>query len=131
MLSLVCAFGLAAQDAPETSLSGYWTNSSRSVVILIASCGEDRFCGTVHSASEKAQADAARGGTTKLIGAELLNGFVLTRPGRWKGQLFIPDLNERSRADIVQLDSDRLRVRGCAVAGLLCRSQTWSRTTGP
>lgn len=130
-LTLVMTMGLAGQAPPTPPLLGYWTNEARSVVIMIAPCGDNRVCGTVQSASEKAQADAARGGTPKLIGAELLRSFAPVGPGRWKGRLFVPDLNQRSTAEIIQRDADRLQIRGCAVGRLLCESQTWFRTTEP
>jgi len=124
----VLALFLAAALTPQDStLAGYWTNGSGSVVVLIAPCGDAAWCGTVQSASAKAQADAARGGTATLVGTQLLRNFVAIAPGRWKGTLFVPDLNQRSKAELVQLDADRIRVRGCAVGRLLCKSQVWRR----
>ena len=123
---MFASFATAIQIATATLL-GYWSNESESVVVLIAPCGATGFCGTVQSASDKAQADARRGGTANLIGAELLHEFVQVGPGRWRGILFVPDLRERSKAEIVLLDRGRLRVRGCAVGRILCKSQIWSR----
>ena len=125
MLPWLLAVAVQAADA---SLAGSWTNESGSVVVLIAPCGEDAWCGTVESASAKAQANAARGGTPNLVGAVILRHFRAAGPNRWKGSLFVPDLNRRSKAELVRLGPDRIRVRGCAVGGLFCRSQLWVRT---
>ena len=121
----------AAVQAPDDGLAGYWTNDRQSVVVLIARCGENRWCGTVQSASEKAQADAARGGTGTLVGTELMHEFAPVAPHRWKGILFVPDLDRRSKAELIQTSPDRIRVRGCAVGRLLCKSQLWLRTESP
>ena len=120
---------ILAPNASSAPLLGSWTNESGSVVVLIAPCGDDMLCGTVQSASEKARTDARRGGTPELVGTELLHEFVPSGTGRWKGTLFVPDVNKRSKAEIEQLDDNRLRVRGCAVGRILCRSQIWSRVT--
>jgi uncharacterized protein (DUF2147 family) len=117
---------LAAQAA-ASGLPGYWTNERQSVVMQISVCGEGMLCGKVAAASDKAIADARRGGTPDLVGTELMTGFVKSRPGRWKGHLFVPDHNRWSRAEIMMLEDDRLRVRGCALGGMICRSQVWSR----
>ena len=108
-------------------LAGYWTNVSGSVVLMIAPCSNTGLCGTVEWASDKAAADAARGGTTSLIGTEILRGFVPAGENRWKGRLFVPDLNKRSAGEIRLLEADRLRVRGCTLGGLVCKSQVWTR----
>jgi uncharacterized protein (DUF2147 family) len=123
---------LLVAQAAGAGLAGYWTNERRSVVVLISDCVDDAMCGTVTSASERAKADAQRGGTQQLVGTQLMRGFVATGASRWKGHLFVPDLNKTSKAEIELLDESRLRVRGCAVGRLLCRSQTWSRVpNGP
>lgn len=122
-------FLIAAQAVG--TLSGYWTNESRSVVVLVAPCGVSAFCGTVRSASAKAQADARRGGTANLIGAELLHEFVQVGPDRWKGKLFVPDMRKRSEAEIIQLTSDQLRIKGCAIGRMICKSQAWTRVEAP
>ena len=124
MLAVLLAVAVQASNA---NLLGYWTNESGSVVVLIAPCGTDAVCGTVKWASEKARADAQRGGTMSLIGTSLLTDFVPGARGRWRGTLFVPDLNKRSKAELERLDDDRIRIRGCAVGRLICKSQVWVR----
>ena len=118
---------LLAQEAPDT-LAGYWANPSESVIVLITPCAGAAWCGSVHWASDKAKADAGRRGTAALVGTELLHDFVQVGPNRWKGRLFVPDLNRRSAAELRLLDAARLQVRGCTVAGLICKTQTWTRS---
>lgn len=125
VLALILA---AATQADSPELLGYWTNEARSVVVFIAPCGEGAFCGTVQWASDKANADARRGGTSPLVGTQLLRDFVPSGPGRWTGKLFVADLNKTSKAQLLQQDDDHMEVRGCAVGRLLCKSQVWQRT---
>ena len=130
MLSLLLALAtmLAQPGEPaETALEGRWRNPSGSVIISIAPCGE-AMCGRVQWASDKAMTDARKGGTDPLVGVELLSGFVPKGQNRWKGRLFVPDLNKTSKAELRQLGLDQLKVTGCAVGRLVCKSQVWTRT---
>jgi uncharacterized protein (DUF2147 family) len=128
MAPLLLAALLLAQDAAPT-LEGHWINAAGTVVMRLAPCPDAGWCGTVAWASDKAVADAARAGTSPLVGAELLHNFVPVGPGRWKGRIFVPDLKTRSKAEIRQGGPDRLVVRGCAVVGIVCKSQSWTRTS--
>lgn len=117
---------MLVQAAAQAPIEGKWTNPAGSVTIAIARCGE-AWCGTVVSASEQAKADAARGGTETLVGATLLSGFAPDGKGKWRGRLFVPDMNKRVRAELALTGPARLKVRGCLARRALCRSQSWSR----
>lgn len=125
MMPLTLLAAMLAQASPAL-IEGQWANPSASVVMRIAPCG-DMLCGTVVSATDKAKADARKGGTEDLIGAQLLTGLQEKQPGRWSGRLFIPDINKRSRAKLELTTPDSLKVSGCLVGKMLCRSQTWTR----
>lgn len=120
-LLFVAATALAA-GTPE----GRWVHPNGSVTVAISECGE-AWCGTVVSASDKAKADAAKGGTKALVGTQLMSGFTPAGEGKWKGRLFVPDINFRARAELRLLDANRLSVRGCMAGRMLCKSQTWTR----
>ena len=126
MAACAALAALLAQD-PSEALAGHWINAPESVIVLIAPCSDAGWCGSVQWASDKAKADAARRGTKALIGTELFHGFMQVGPGRWRGRLFVPDLNKTPKAELRQLGPDRLQVRGCAVGRLLCRTQSWTR----
>ena len=125
MSRLLALTVILAQPA-ETGLEGRWRNPSGSVLISIASCDEP-LCGQVEWASEKAIADARRGGTDPLIGAELLSDIVPIGEGRWKARLFVPDLNKTSKVQLHLLGLDQLKVTGCALGRVVCKSQIWTR----
>ena len=121
---LALALLAAAQDVgPPT---GRWKNPSGSVTVMIDACGE-AYCGTVTSASDQATADARRGGTETLVGTILMTGFKAAGPGKWRGRLFVPDLNRRSKAELRLLGPGQLKVTGCMVGRMVCKSQYWTR----
>lgn len=110
----------------ETTPEGRWTHPNGSVTVAIAACG-DAWCGTVVEASAKAKADAAKGGTRNLVGIQLMTGFTRAGEGKWKGRLFVPDINFRAQAELRMVEPGRLVVRGCMAGKMLCKSQTWTR----
>ena len=122
-------------DAPAGAVSGAgkgtaqlvaseWRNPGNSVHIRITPCGE-RMCGTVIWASEKAKADARKGGTEKLVGADLFREFRQVGPGSYKGRVFVPDMN-RTFSGHMRIEGDSMIGKGC-VLGFICKSQTWTR----
>jgi uncharacterized protein (DUF2147 family) len=125
------AFGTSlVQPAPpeNATIEGRWRNPAESVIVMIEPCGPS-LCGRVHWASDKAKADARRAGTDPLVGAELLSDIVFKTEGRWKARLFVPDLKKTSKAELRLVGLGQLKVTGCAVGHLVCKSQIWTRTT--
>ncbi len=126
---LTLVLGLAVPTAALASVEGRWTNPKRSVVIEVARCGP-AWCGTVVAASAKAKANARKGGTANLVGTRILSGARPVRPGVYKGRAFVPRRNIHSSATMRQTGPNSMVVEGCALAGLLCREQRWTRVSG-
>lgn len=103
-----------------------WRNPKDSVRIRLTPCGQDRMCGIVTWASDKAKADARRGGTEQLIGANLFRDFRRVAPGQYKGRVFVPDLN-RTFSGHMEIKGDSMIGKGCVLAGLICKQQVWTR----
>jgi len=126
---LMLALALVGQndDMPaREGVEGLWTNPSGSVQVRTGPCGQ-KLCGWVVWANEKAKADAARNGGGALIGATLLRNYQPSGRARWTGQLYVPDMKASFGSTITLVDAQTLRVRGCALGGLLCRTQDWRR----
>ena len=118
----------AAQPAPRAPIEGQWKNPIGSAVIAIGPCG-GAFCGKVVWASARGQREASTS-TSHVVGTVVLTGLKPTRD-RWTGTLFIPDDNVHVAARLQLLGSRQLKLTGCALAGLFCRTQVWSRFDGP
>jgi uncharacterized protein (DUF2147 family) len=116
----------AAAASSAASVEGRWTNPKRSVVIDVGRCGQ-AWCGTVVWASPKARANARKGGTENLIGTRILTGARPVGKGVYKGRGFVPKRNIHAPATIRQTGPNTMVVEGCAIAGLLCKEQRWTR----
>jgi len=129
-LSLIFAFVApsAVQAQPRAPIEGNWKNPIGSAIITVAPCG-DLLCGKVAWASARGQREASTS-TSNVVGTTVLTGFKQTG-NRWTGRLFIPDDNVHVSAKLQLLGERQLKLTGCAVAGLFCRSQIWTRYDGP
>jgi uncharacterized protein (DUF2147 family) len=117
-----------AQSAPRAAIEGRWKNPIGSAIIEIAPCG-GTLCGKVVWASARGRREASKS-TSHVVGTTVLTGLRPAR-NRWTGSLFIPDDNIHVAARLQLLGNGALRLTGCAVAGLFCRSQIWTRADGP
>jgi len=132
MRALVIIFAFVAPSAvqaqPRAPIEGNWKNPIGSAIITVAPCGE-MLCGKVAWASARGQREASTS-TSNVVGTTVLTGFKQTG-NRWTGRLFIPDDNVHVSAKLQLLGERQLKLTGCAVAGLFCRSQIWTRHDGP
>lgn len=105
---------------------GTWTNPRRTIVVKTSLCGSE-LCGEIVAAGTEAQNDAREAGVEHLIGTELLQNYRKTGSGRWTGTVFVPDMARSFSSHIVQRSPDVLRISGCILGGLICKSQDWTR----
>jgi uncharacterized protein (DUF2147 family) len=126
---LALAASVPVTASAKAALEGQWRNPKGSVVVKVEQCGK-AFCGIVVRASEKAQANARRGGTANLIGTRILSGLKPVGEGRYKGKVFVPKRNLYASATVRQVSPNIMEVEGCALAGILCDEQRWTRVGG-
>lgn len=115
----------AAHHSPRASVEGLWKNPIGSAIIAVAPCG-DALCGKIVWASTRGQREVAKT-TSHVVGTTVLTDVKPTAKG-WSGKLFIPDDNIHVSASLQLLNDRNLKLTGCAVFGLICRSQIWTRT---
>ena len=118
----------AAQTPAGAPIEGLWRNPSGTAIIAIAPCRRE-LCGTVAWASPRGQREASKG-APQVVGTTVLTGL---RPshGRWTGKLYIPDDDINVSAKLELVNGKRLKLTGCALLGLICRMQIWTRVDGP
>lgn len=115
-----------APAAAPTGAIGTWVNPHGTVKVATGNCA-GKLCGWVVWASAEAQADAQENGVTRLVGTELLQSYHATGTGQWQGQVYVPDMGHRYYSTIAQIDRNNLKISGCILGGLICKSQVWQR----
>ncbi|AEG50138.1 Protein of unknown function DUF2147 [Sphingobium chlorophenolicum L-1] len=123
---LATAANVPAPQPEGPQPQGLWLGPHHNVAVRTGPCG-DRLCGWIVWADGEAQADARDGGTPRLVGTELLEDYRAEGRGQWRGTVFVPDMGRRFASQISQLSPGRLRVKGCILGGLICKSQLWTR----
>ena len=118
----------ATQPALQAPIEGLWKNPIGSAIIAVGPCG-NALCGKVVWASERGQREVAKT-TSRIVGTTVLTG-VKRKGNGWAGKLFIPDDNIHVSARLRLVNARQLKLTGCALASLICRSQLWSRTEEP
>lgn len=123
---LVAQAGAGNGGGAMLASASEWRNPKDTVRIRFSPCGQDRVCGVVTWASDKAKADARRGGTPQLVGTNLFRNFERVAPGQYKGHVFVPDMN-RTFSGHMEIKGDSMIGKGCVLAGLICKQQVWTR----
>ena len=127
LLSIAAAAVALGAPASAQALEGKWTNPKRSVIVNVARCGT-AYCGTVSWATEKTRDKVAENGR-KLVGTRILSDLRPTGDGLYKGRAFEPKRNIRGSATVRQVGPNVMVVKGCAVLGVLCKEQRWTRVS--
>ena len=100
--SIIAAMALTAVASPAAAqpnpFEGHWANPKHSMIVNVSRCG-DSYCAVVIKASEKAQANARKGGTEHFIGTQILR--VREAGDRtFKGTAFDPESNMHVAATV-------------------------------
>jgi uncharacterized protein (DUF2147 family) len=128
LFSLLIAATVVAQPPAAAPIEGYWKNPIGSAIIQIAPCGT-ALCGKVVWASARGQREVAQN-TSNVVGTTVLTDVKYTRQ-HWAGSLYVPDDNIHVSAKLQLLGDRRMRLTGCGLMGLICRTQVWTRADGP
>ena len=126
LLCLLTGLGTPGQASARDTLEGDWKNRPNTLIVRIAPCGR-ALCGTVIGADDQAKQSVRRAGTPKLIGPRVLTGLHRSGPATYAGEVFNPNLNIHGSGTVTLVSPTVLIVRGCVLAGLICRQQHWTR----
>ena len=66
-------------------------------------------------------------GNLQLLGTRILSDLRPAGGGVYKGRAFEPKRNIRGSATVRQVGPNVMVVKGCAVLGVLCKEQRWTR----
>ncbi|MGF1551800.1 MAG: DUF2147 domain-containing protein [Paracoccaceae bacterium] len=112
-------------DAAAARVDGLWRTEPRAsgafISVRIAPCPDapDKRCGVVVGSHNGAPAE--------IVGDPIIEGMEPRGTNRWGGGEIIRPGRGTRYASEMELVGDALRVKGCAVAGLFCGAQVWTR----
>jgi len=132
LLFALCG-GVPAFAAPL----GTWLTENGRSRIKIENCG-GALCGNIVWLKEpndpetgkpkldKNNADAGRR-SRPLIGTPIVISMKPNGPGKWSGQVYNAEDGKTYSGNIQELGPTSLKLEGCALGGLVCKGQTWTR----
>jgi uncharacterized protein (DUF2147 family) len=103
----------ASTATPSNSPLGVWLTEEKEGKVRIEQCGAN-LCG--YSIDKKSNQN----------GEQVL---INMKPGKnkWSGRIFDPNSGSSYDSTIAMKGTDTLRVQGCALGGMFCGGQTWTR----
>lgn len=113
---------LSSAATAQSGLAGEWKNPHGTVIVRVAPCGS-ALCGTVSWASPNNRDKGVALGTRVLSDLRPVGGGV------YKGSAFDPKRGIGGSATVRQAGDNVMIVRGCAIAGLICKEQQWTRVS--
>lgn len=116
---------------------GSWLTEGGKSKVRIADCG-GALCGTIEWLKEpndpetgkpktdKNNADAGKR-TRPVIGVAIVLSMKPNGTDKWSGQVYNAEDGKTYSGNIMMQSANALKLEGCALGGLLCKGQTWTR----
>jgi uncharacterized protein (DUF2147 family) len=132
MLCLVATQALAGDPR------GHWLTENSRAKVTIISCG-GALCGNIVALKEpndpatgkprtdKYNPDAAKR-ARPVIGVQIVIDMKPDTAERWKGEVYNVEDGKTYSGSITLVNATMLNLQGCALGGLICKTQTWTRT---
>jgi uncharacterized protein (DUF2147 family) len=127
------ALGLCATLAARAAeATGEWLIEDGDARVRIARCGAD-LCGSVAWIKEGSPTvDVNNPDPVKrsrsLIGSSVLLGLKPSGEAQWTGSLYNAEDGRTYTGKLTIVDEHHIKVSGCVLGGLICQTQTWTRT---
>jgi uncharacterized protein (DUF2147 family) len=134
--ALVCF--AAATPASAGDPRGNWMTQDGKAKVAIASCGAG-LCGNIVALTEpndpatgKPKTDSnnpdAAKRTRPMVGVQIVIDMKPDTADKWKGQVYNAEDGKTYSGSITLVDAKTLTLQGCALGGLICKNQTWTRS---
>ena len=128
----------SAQSARAEEPLGNWLTQGGNSRIKIADCG-GALCGTIAWLKEPNDPDTGKPKTDKnnsdaakrsrpLIGVQIVLGMKPAGEGKWAGQVYNAEDGKTYSGNLTFTGGNSLQLQGCALGGLVCKGQTWTKT---
>jgi uncharacterized protein (DUF2147 family) len=135
--AILSATLLWACPARAVDLFGNWLTENGRSRVRIADCG-GALCGTIVWLKEPNDPETGRPKTDKnnadagkrarpLVGVPIVLGMKPSGTDKWSGQVYNAEDGKTYSGNITAQGPNALKLEGCALGGLICKGQTWTR----
>lgn len=118
-LALICA----TASIQAADLTGVWitekSDTGSSMAVEIFDC-DGKLCGKAVDVFDAPNRDS--------VGIEIIKGMRKRSETSYKrGKIYAPDTKKWYKSKMSLQSEDKLKVSGCVLGGVICRSQVWTR----
>jgi uncharacterized protein (DUF2147 family) len=136
-LAALAFTSLTLRPAIAADPNGTWLTEAGTSRIRIADCG-GALCGNIvwmkepidpetgKPRADKNNPDASKRGRP-LMGVTIVIGMKPSGADKWSGQVYNAEDGKTYSGSITMVNASALKLEGCALAGLICKAQTWTR----
>lgn len=132
VLALTGSEGALAADP-----NGVWLTQTGGSRIRLADCA-GALCGTIIWLKEPTDPDTRKPKTDKnnsdaskrarpLLGVQIVLGMKPAGADKWTGQVYNAEDGKTYSGNLSYSGGNSLQLQGCALGGLVCKSQTWTK----
>jgi uncharacterized protein (DUF2147 family) len=127
---------MAASAAPATAAdaTGLWSTQGGRAQVSVARCGGN-LCGAIVALAEPNDPETGRPKTDQnnsdparqsrpLIGTQILLGMKPDGADKWVGRIYDAQNGTTVSGSMMLNGASSLKLEGCALGGMVCRSQT-------
>jgi uncharacterized protein (DUF2147 family) len=137
-LIAVALLALAGSDgAFAADPTGVWLTQTGTSRIRVADCG-GALCGTIIWLKEPNDPDTGKPKTDKnnsdaskrsrpLLGVQIVLGMKPSGADKWTGQVYNAEDGKTYSGNLTFSGGNSLQLQGCALGGMLCKGQTWTK----
>lgn len=122
-LALVAALTMVAGAALADPIEGVWKtqpDDDAYAHIKMSPCGSE-ICGTIfRTFDDSGEYDSDN------KGKQLVRNMAAQGGGAYRGKVWRPS-NDKIYLGKMQLNGNKIQLKGCVAGGLICSSQTWTR----
>lgn len=138
---ILAAAALFVLTGPNAALAadpaGTWLTQTGTSRIRVADCG-GALCGTIVWLKEPNDAETGKPKTDKnnsdaakrsrpMIGVPIVLSMKPAGADKWTGQVYNAEDGKTYSGNLTYSGGQTLQLQGCALGGLVCKSQTWSK----
>ena len=138
-LAIAAFLSLLASASGAQPLSGTWLTEDGSSRVRFEACGSN-ICGQIVWLKEPNDPATGKAWLDKfnpqanlkhrpLLGLTLLSELGQINNGKYEGKIYNPLDGRTYNGKLTPEGESKLKLKGCALAGLLCQSEIWTRVT--
>jgi uncharacterized protein (DUF2147 family) len=128
---------LASVPAYAADPRGKWFTDGQESQVLISECPSG-LCGTIVALKEpndpktgkpytdEHNPDPSKRGRS-LVGIQIVLGMKPAGSDKWSGEVYNVSDGKTYRGYITMTGDSIMKLQGCVMGGLICKSQTWTR----